>query len=87
MLFRSAGIHHGIVNKIDPGELARGNVSREPDLALPFAFEDALTLLGNASVLPSYLGPEGIALYRETKAEELARFKKIVTAEEYEWYL
>jgi len=28
-----------------------------------------------------------VALYRETKAEELARFRKIITAEEHEWYL
>jgi glutamine synthetase len=49
--------------------------------------EDALQKLENASVLPSYFGAEAVQLYRETKAIELARFKKLITAEEYEWYL
>jgi glutamine synthetase len=31
-----AGVHHGLANGIDPGPAAVGNVSREPDLALPF---------------------------------------------------
>ena len=82
-----AGVHHGIVNKLEPGALAVGNVSREPDQALPFSFGEGLKRLEHASVLPSYFGAEAISLYRETKAKELARFRKIITAEEYEWYL
>lgn len=82
-----AGVHHGIVNRIDPGPPAVGNVSREPDADLPFALEDALKRLENATQLPGYFGEDGIALYRETKAAELSRFKKLISAEEYEWYL
>jgi glutamine synthetase len=82
-----AGVHHGIVNRLDPGPLAVGNVSREPDAALPFSFGEALKRLENARVLPSYLGATAISLYRETKAKELARFRKVITAEEYAWYL
>jgi glutamine synthetase len=82
-----AGVHHGIANKLDPGPIAVGNVSREPDLELPFSLEDALKRLETAPVLPGYFAAEAVALYRETKAEELARFKKIITAEEHEWYL
>lgn len=82
-----AGIHHGLVNRIDPGPPAKGNVSREPDRALPFTLEHALEMLANAKVLPGYFGAEAVTLYRETKAEELARFRRIITAEEYDWYL
>ncbi|HEX3483433.1 MAG TPA: hypothetical protein VHT51_00140, partial [Micropepsaceae bacterium] len=78
---------HGIVNQLDPGPLASGNVSREPDLALPFRFEEALKRLEDSSVLASYFGNDAVSLYRETKANELARFRKRITAEEYEWYL
>jgi glutamine synthetase len=41
-----AGIHYGIVNRIDPGPPAIGNVSREPDAELPFSLEDALARHG-----------------------------------------
>jgi glutamine synthetase len=82
-----AGVHHGIVNRIDPGPPAVRNVSREPDSELPFSLEDALKRLERAATLPLYFGVEGVNLYRETKATELARFRKLITAEEYSWYL
>ena len=82
-----AGVHHGLANRLDPGPIAVGNVSREPDKELPHSLEDALKRLEAAPVLPGYFGAEAVALYRETKAEELARFRKIITAEEHEWYL
>jgi glutamine synthetase len=82
-----AGIHHGLVHRIDPGQPAQGNVSREPDSALPFSFERALEILEQARMLPDYFGQDAVTLYRETKAQELSRFRKIISAEEYDWYL
>ena len=82
-----AGLHHGLANKIDPGLAAVGNVSREPDMALPFSLDAALDKLAAGSVLPCYLGGETIALYGETKRLEAKRFAKIISPAEYEWYL
>ncbi len=82
-----AGLHHGLVGKGDPGPAAAGNVSREPDTALPFTLEDALARLRNSKLLASYLGEETVALYAETKRLEAARFAKIISPAEYEWYL
>ncbi len=82
-----AGLHHGLVNKLDPGPGATGNVSREPDMALPFNIDDALARLTKAPVLDSYLGSETVALYRETKRLEVQRFRKIISPAEYDWYL
>jgi glutamine synthetase len=82
-----AGLHHGLANRIDPGPPAAGNVSGEPDLALPFTIDDALVLLKNATVLPSYVGEETAALYGETKRLETARFRRLISPVEYDWYL
>lgn len=82
-----AGLHHGLTNKLDPGPAAVGNVSREPDMALPFSLEAALDRLSADTVLASYLGEETVALYAETKRLEAQRFAKIISAAEYEWYL
>ena len=82
-----AGLHYGLVNRIDPGAAAQGNVSREPDLALPFKLEDALEKLASESVLGDYLGAETIAFYGETKRLEHKRFEKIISPLEYAWYL
>jgi glutamine synthetase len=82
-----AGAHHGIANRIDPGPPATGNVSREPDRALPFSLEAALAQLEGAQVLPHYMGADYTRIYRQSKAVELARFRNIMTEAEYEWYL
>jgi glutamine synthetase len=82
-----AGVHHGLANGIDPGPAAVGNVSREPDLTLPFSIDDALARLEAADILKSYLGKETLTLYRETKRIETQRLWRVMTAAEYDWYL
>jgi len=82
-----AGLHLGLVKKIDPGAPAQGNVSREPDLALPFSLEAALEKLTAETALADYLGAETVAFYAETKRLEHKRFEKIISPAEYTWYL
>jgi glutamine synthetase len=82
-----AGVHYGLENKLDPGAPAVGNVSRDPDLSLPFNIDDALKRLEQAAVLPSYLGKETLSLYGETKRIETQRVRRAIPAIEYEWYL
>jgi glutamine synthetase len=82
-----AGVHHGVTSKLDPGAPAVGNVSREPDLSLPFSIDDALARLEQATVLPAYFGDETLSLYRESKRIEAARVRRAITPMEYDWYL
>ncbi len=82
-----AGVHHGLANALDPGAPAVGNVSREPDLALPFTLDDALARLGEGDVLKTYFGEDALALYRESKRIEAQRVRRAITAAEYDWYL
>jgi glutamine synthetase len=82
-----AGIHFGLEKTIDPGAPALGNVSRDPDPALPFTIDEALARLGSARALAAYLGEDTLALYRETKRIETERLRRIISRAEYEWYL
>ncbi|HEX3431112.1 MAG TPA: glutamine synthetase family protein [Rhizomicrobium sp.] len=82
-----AGVHHGLIKKIDPGPPAKGNVSRDPDPALPFTIDDALAKLARADVLPAYFGEETLTLYRETKRIETERLRRMIPPTEYDWYL
>jgi glutamine synthetase len=82
-----AGAHHGLTQKLEASAPAQGNVSREPDPALSFTLDDALAKLERAAILPSYLGEQTLALYRETKRIEASRVRRVIGAAEYEWYL
>lgn len=82
-----AGVQHGLEKRLDPGPPAVGNVSRDPDLSLPFTIDDALQHLEKASILPRYFGDETLALYRETKRIEAQRVRRSIPPVEYEWYL
>ena len=82
-----AGVHHGLLKKLDPGAPAKGNVTKEPDPALPFGIDGALAKLAKAEVLPAYLGEETLALYGETKRIEAERLRRIIPPAEYDWYL
>jgi glutamine synthetase len=82
-----AGVHYGLENRLDPGPAANGNVSREPDLSLPFTIDDALARLEHAAILPGYFGEETLALYRETKRIEAQRVRRVIAPVEYDWYL
>ncbi|HEX4534201.1 MAG TPA: glutamine synthetase family protein [Rhizomicrobium sp.] len=82
-----AGVHHGMTNKIDPGSPAETNVSREPDMSLPFNIDDALSRLLASEILADYFTAETVKLYAETKRIETQRFRKVMSAAEYDWYL
>jgi glutamine synthetase len=82
-----AATHHGLLKKLDPGEPAKGNVSREPDRALPFTIDDALAKLAKAETLPAYFGARTLELYRETKRIETERLRRAIPPAEYDYYL
>jgi glutamine synthetase len=82
-----AGAHHGLLNRLDPGAPAKGNVSKEPDSALSLTIDDALAKLTRAEVLPTYFGDEALTLFRETKRIETERLRRIIPPTEFDWYL
>jgi glutamine synthetase len=82
-----AGVHHGLTGRLDPGPPAIGNVSRDPDLTLPFTIDAALAKLTQASALQIYLGAETLSLYGETKRIEAQRLRRVIPPAEIDWYL
>jgi glutamine synthetase len=82
-----AGVHHGLTGKLDPGPPAIGNVSRDPDLTLPFTIDAALAKLTQAAALQLYLGAETLSLYGETKRIEAQRVRRVIPPAEIDWYL
>ncbi len=82
-----AGIHHGLMAKLDPGEKHSGNAGSEVDASLPLRFWDALAALAQATVLPGYLGADYLKIYHEVKSAELEAFFEEPSPREFAWYL
>lgn len=82
-----AGMHHGIVNRIDPGPPFEGNASAVSDATVPFSPDPAILALENGVILGDYLGPEYVQLYCATKRIEQERYRAHIPPSEYLWYL
>jgi glutamine synthetase len=82
-----AGIHHGIVNEIDPGDPAEGNACDSMDEAIPFFLPSALKRLRNSDIMKRYFGERYVEVYAETKLLEYEKFQRMISSAEYDWYL
>jgi glutamine synthetase len=82
-----AGVHHGLVNKLDPGEKHGGNAGAETDPALPLTLWQALDRLRQSSILPRYLGERYPQIYAEVKQAEFDAFMEQPSEREFQWYL
>ena len=80
-----AGIHHGIQQKLIPGE-PTVNLATEA-FGLPTDLLEALRLTESSDVLKDYLGEDFIPVYCAQKRSEVASFEAAISAREYEWYL
>jgi len=82
-----AGIHDGIRQGLDPGSPATGNAGHRVDVSLPLDWAAAIRRLREGAILGDYLGSEYVKLYCETKQGELEKFQRMVSPQEYQWYL
>lgn len=82
-----AGVHYGLVNRLDPGPPIVGNGYTQRGRRLPDTWGDALRVFDAAAVLPEYLGPEFCRLYATCRRAERRKFRSVVTELEYQWYL
>lgn len=85
-----AAVHHGISNKIDPGEPVVGDgyaaaaASKE---RLPTNWFDAVDRFDRSEVLREYLGDRFVDMYACVKRTEQGRFFEQVSSLDYDWYL
>lgn len=82
-----AGIHHGLTNKIEPGEPIEGNSYEQLEQSLPNNLRDALRELDDSEVLNQYISPDYIDIFVACKEAELEEFETTISDLEYNWYL
>ena len=83
-----AGMHHGIVNRIDPGAPVTGNGYELPtDPTLPLNWHAALDRCEASALLNEYLGADFVRVFMAVKRAECERFNSEPTELDYAWYL
>ena len=81
------GIHHGIVNRLDPGPMVAERSVIEEKVELPIRWHAALDAYDAGTILPNYLGEQYHKLYGTCRREEADRFHSEISDRDYEWYL
>ncbi len=82
-----ASMHHGIVNKIDPGPPSTGSQGPEMDSHIPNRPYRALEVMQDSAVLQDYFGANYVEAYVATKMAEMDEFYEQLSPTEYSWYL
>jgi len=82
-----AGVHHGLVNRIEPPAMVREGQLMEPHGGPGPHWEGALALFENARVLPDYLGKAFCATYAQCRQLEARQYREQVPDLDYFWYL
>ncbi len=81
-----AGIRHGIVNGIDPGQHAVGNAEELDGAELPTAWVNALDKFRSSEIVRDAFGAGFQDVYYRLKETERISFERIVTSLDHEWY-
>ena len=82
-----AGAHHGLSNRLDPGDKHSGNAGAEADTRLPLTPWDSFRAIARAEILPDYFGTEYAKIYAEVKQAEFDAFMADAFSREFNWYL
>lgn len=82
-----AGVHHGLVGRIDPGAPSEGNAGETTDPDMPARLWTALDRIERSEVLADYLGHRYPKAYADIKRAEFDAFMGAVLPREYDWYL
>ena len=82
-----AGVHHGLVSRLDPGAPSEGNAGETADPDMPARLWTALDRLERSELLGDYLGDRYPKAYADIKRAEFDAFMSAVLPREYDWYL
>ena len=83
----AAGVHHGIKNKVDPGEMVEQGAEIVPKLKIPNRWDAAIDAFERSVVLPEYLGKDYCTYYARNRRYESDQFHNRISQLDFDWYL
>lgn len=82
-----AGLHHGLLNRVEPPPMVREGQIVERDGDRAPHWEEALASFEAARILPGYLGQDFCRTYARCRRLELRQYRAQVPDLDYIWYL
>jgi glutamine synthetase len=82
-----AGMHHGLIGKLDPGPPLAGNAYRDSRVTIPLTWPEALVAFERSGFVRHYFGDAFTGLYVRTRRGEMQEFNSHIPALDYAWYL
>ncbi|MGF7162302.1 glutamine synthetase [Rhodoligotrophos appendicifer] len=82
-----AGMHHGIVNKIEPPDPVVGDAYSQPAQEMPVRWSSALDHFQNGKVIRHYLGDRYSEAFATARRFECENYHYQIQPLDYEWYL
>ena len=82
-----AGVHHGLVNRIEPEPMVPQHGEVVPQVRIPNRWDAAIDLFESSTILPQYLGDRYCRYYARNRRAESQRFHNIISELDFDWYL
>ncbi len=74
-----AGMHHGLVQRLDPGPPLAGNAYRDGRATIPLTWPEALAVFERSAFVREYFGDAFTELYAGTRRGEMREFNSHIT--------
>jgi len=82
-----AGVHHGLVNRIEPEPMVPQHGEVVPQVRIPNRWDAAIDLFESSTILPQYLGDRYCRYYARNRRAESQRFHNVISELDFDWYL
>ncbi|HSD70713.1 MAG TPA: glutamine synthetase family protein [Woeseiaceae bacterium] len=82
-----AGVHYGLENRSDPGEMVPEGAIIELKRKIPNRWDAAIDLFSKSTILPQYLGEDYCRTFAINRREEARRFHNTISPVDFDWYL
>jgi len=83
----AAGVHHGLKNKCDPGEMVVEGERVALKTRIPVRWDAALDKFARSRILPEYLGARYCRFFERNRRAEADAFHYTISPLDFEWYL
>lgn len=82
-----AGVHYGLKNRCDPGQMVEEGQFIRTKLKIPNRWDTAIDRFAKSKILPEYFGSDYCLHYVANRRYESRNFHNVVSNVDFDWYM